>query len=344
MQTFRARFILTAVLLALAVLVLSVVPDSLPRAEAADREFTVAWSVWTGWMPFRILKDKGLLDRRAKEQGVKIKLKEFKDYMASVTAFGAGEVDACAMTSMESFQPASNGVKVVGILVNDTSNGGDGVLVRKGMKLQDLKGQSITLAEFSVSHYLLARALSMNGMSDRDVKIKNVVDGDEAGKAFLTDESVKAVVTWNPHLFLAQEGGKGEVIFSSAQIPGEIIDLLVMNDKAIQENPKVAQAIVDAWYDAMAMIVDPKTHAEAVQIMADGAGTKPDEFERMLKGTDLYTDPGRGAEFLAGKGVQETMGRIKDFIADHGILKDRDVSVSFDAKYTREYIGRKGAH
>src|SRR5205814_3040069 len=135
--------------------------------------------------------------KRARAHGVRARLVEFKGYMDSVQAFSARKLDGCAMTSMEALQPAAAGVPVAAVLVNDISAGGDGVLVRKGMKLADLKGKTVLLEQMSVSHYLLTRALSTVGLSEKDLTIKNT-PGDDAGKAFLTDESVKCVVTWNP--------------------------------------------------------------------------------------------------------------------------------------------------
>src|SRR5256885_2042412 len=118
-------------------------PDRAPAAEAAPvaktaetrvappgREYQIGWSVWTGWMPFKLMEAKGFLARRAAERGLTVKLTEFPVYMDSVTAFAAGKLDGCALTAMEALQPAAAGIDTVAIVVNDTSNGGDGVLVR----------------------------------------------------------------------------------------------------------------------------------------------------------------------------------------------------------------------
>lgn len=107
------------------------------RPAASGREFQIAWSVWTGYMPFKLMEAKGFLARRAADKGIVVKLVEFPVYMDSVTAFAAGKLDGCAMTAMEALQPAAAGVDTVAIVVNDTSNGGDGVLVRG---IDDLKG------------------------------------------------------------------------------------------------------------------------------------------------------------------------------------------------------------
>jgi NitT/TauT family transport system substrate-binding protein len=310
-----------------------------------DKTYEIAWSVWTGWMPFEVMEKKGFLKKRAEAAGIKVKLTKVKDYMATVTGFSSANYDGCAMTSMEALQPASIGVDTVAVIVNDTSNGGDGVLVRGIEDVKGLKGKEILLAEQSVSHYLLVRALDANGMKEADVKIKNVADGDAAGQAFVSGNSVEAVVTWNPFLYQAVEGGKGKIIFSSKQIPGEIIDLLVVNGKALKEEPKLAGVLVEAWYDAMNMFNDPKTRDEAIEIMAGGASVSADEFKKMLGGTDIYTDRARAGEFLEAASTKATMEKVRKFAMDHGLVKDASFAIGyghaateklrFDASYTR---------
>jgi NitT/TauT family transport system substrate-binding protein len=255
--------------------------------------------------------------------------------MDSVTAFAAGKLDGCAMTAMEALQPAAAGVDTVAIVVNDTSNGGDGVLVRGIKDLKGLKGKEVLLAELSVSHYLLVRGLASVGMKESDVKIKNT-DGDEAGKAFVADPKVEAVTTWNPHLFQAVEGGKGQVIFSSKEIPGEIIDVLVVNDKALKESPVLGSVLTEAWYDAMKAIEDPATHEESLKIMADGAHASLDEFKKMLGGTDLYTDRAKGAAFLEADTTKATLDKIKKFSMDHGLVKDAKFAIGYGPKATEK--------
>ena len=165
-------------------------------------------------------------------------------------------------------------------------------------------------------------------MSEKDVKVKNI-PGDEAGKAFLTDDSVQAVATWNPHLFQAVEAKQGRVVFSSKDIPGEIIDFLVVSGDALKQAPKLGNAVVDAWYDAMAYITDAKTRADAIEIMAKAAGASVQEFNRMLADTDLYTDRKRCAEFLDSDRIKETMAKVKKFSFDKRLVKDASFEIGF---------------
>jgi NitT/TauT family transport system substrate-binding protein len=307
-----------------------------PAHEAAGgREYQIGWSIWTGWMPFKLMETKGFLARRAAEKHIKVKLVEFPAYMDSVTAFSAGKLDACAMTAMEALQPAAAGIDTVAIVVNDTSNGGDGVLVRGIKDLRGLKGKEVLLSELSVSHYLLVRGLESVGLKESDIKIKNT-DGDEAGKAFIADSKVEAVTTWNPHLFQAVEAGQGKVIYSSTEIPGEIIDLLVVNDKALKESPALGWVLTEAWYDAMKAIADPATRDESLAIMADAAHAKLDDFKKMLGGTDLRTDRAKAAAFLEADATRATLDKIKQFSIEHGLVKDAKFAIGYGPKATEK--------
>ena len=140
---------------------------------------------------------------------------------------------------------------------------------------------------------------------------------------------MQAVATWNPHLFQAVEAKKGKVVFSSKEIPGEIIDFLVVSGDALKQAPKLGNALVDAWYDAMAYITDAKTRADAIEIMAKAAGASVQEFNRMLADTDLYTDRKRCAEFLDSDRIKQTMAKVKKFSFDKRLVKDASFEIGF---------------
>jgi NitT/TauT family transport system substrate-binding protein len=301
----------------------------------AGREYLIGWALWTGYMPFKLIEAKGFLARRAAEKGLKVRFVEFPAYMEAVTAFAAGKLDGCALTVTEALQTAAAGVETVAILLHDTSEGGDGLLVRGIDDLRGLKGKEVLLAELSVSHYLLVRALDSVGMKETDVKIKNT-DGDEAGKAFIADPKVEAVMSWNPHLYQATEGGKGKMIFSSKDVAGEIIDVTVVNHRALKEAPQLGAVLSEAWYDAMRVIDDPATREEAIAFMAASSHASVEEFKKMLGGIHLYNDRAAAAAFLESDATKATMQRIKQFSVTHGLLKDANFAIGYGAKATEK--------
>ena len=87
--------------------------------------------------------------------------------------------------------------------------------------------------------------------------------------------------------------------------------------------------MTEAWYDAMRAIEDPATRDDAISIMAAGAHASVAEFQKMMGGTDLYTDRARGAAFLEHATTKVTMERIKRFSIDHGLVKDAQFAIGY---------------
>src|ERR1035441_6498115 len=219
-----------------------------PPTFAAERtSFNVAWSIYVGWMPWDYADRSGILKKWADKYGIKIKLTQVNEYVESINQYTAGTFDACVMTNMDMLTiPAAGGVDSTALIVGDFSNGNDGVVLKgNGKKFEDIKGQKVNLVELSVSHYLLVRALTGAGMRERDVKIINTSDADVVA-AFSTPAST-AVVAWKPQLsaILAMPGA--QLVFDSSKIPGEILDLMVVNTGILNANPKLAKALVGAW-------------------------------------------------------------------------------------------------
>src|SRR6201991_3856664 len=97
------------------------------------------------------------------------------------------------------------------------------------------------MGELSVLHYVLARALRNIKLKEKYFKVVNTSDADIVG-AFKSPDST-AVVTWNPQLMeVKAEPGSTEV-FDSSKIPGEIIDLMVVNTQTLKDNPNLGKAL-----------------------------------------------------------------------------------------------------
>ncbi|HIF14763.1 MAG TPA: lipid kinase, partial [Bacteroidetes bacterium] len=116
------------------------------------------------------------------------------------------------------------------IIIGDYSNGNDAIITRDGLGIEDLKGKSVSLVELSVSHYLLSRALESKGLSESDVTVVNTSDSDIA-PAFLANKDQKAVVTWNPLVMEILKSKEMTDIANSSMIPGEVLDMMVVNTK-----------------------------------------------------------------------------------------------------------------
>jgi NitT/TauT family transport system substrate-binding protein len=291
-------------------------------ALAAERNsFNMAWSIYVGWMPWDYAEQSGILKKWATKYGIKIKLTQVNDYVESINQYTAGTFDACVMTNMDMLTiPSAGGVDSSALIVGDFSNGNDGVVLKgKGKKLEDIRGQKVNLVELSVSHYLLVRALSSAGMRERDLKIINTSDADIVA-AFATPSST-AVVTWKPQLSEVLAAPNATLVFDSSKIPGEIIDLMVVNSAALKANPNLGKALVGAWYETMALMFRNDAAGKAAQTsMAKASGTDLAGFTSQLATTRMFATPAQAYEFMTGDGVIKTMDLVRRFSFDHGIL------------------------
>ena len=285
-------------------------------AQAAEKkEFKVAWSIYVGWMPWGYASDTGIVKKWADKYGIKIEVKQFNDYVESINQYTAGAFDAVTVTNMDALSiPAAGGVDTTAVIVGDFSNGNDAVIVKKG-DLAALKETSVNLVEFSVSHYLLARALESAKLEEKDLKVVNTSDADMAA-AFKTPD-VTAVVTWKPIVSTILESPDAKKVFDSSQIPGEIIDLMVANTEVVKDNPKFGKALAGIWYDTMAALEKDPAAKEA---MAKASGTDVKGFDEQLATTKLFANPKDAVAFTTGADVKTTTERVSKFLFDKALL------------------------
>jgi NitT/TauT family transport system substrate-binding protein len=292
-------------------------------ASAADtkKTFKVAWSIYVGWMPWDYADQSGILKKWADKYGIQIKLTQVNDYVESINQYTAGGFDACVMTNMDMLTiPSAGGVDSTALIVGDYSNGNDGVVLKgKGKKLADIKGQSINLVELSVSHYLLARGLDTVGLKERDIKVVNTSDADIVG-AFNSKDST-AVVTWKPQLAEVMKVPNTTLVFDSSKVPGEILDLMVVNSATLKANPNLGKALVGAWYETMKVMFGTDAKAtEALAHMAKASGTDVPGFKSQLATTKMYSTPQEAYAFMMSPAPQKTMDLVRTFSFTHGLL------------------------
>lgn len=293
----------------------------------AKPTFKVAWSIYAGWMPWDYAGASGILKKWADKYGIGIELVRM-DYIPSVEAYVAKQVDACVMTNMECLDmPAASGIDSTALIVGDYSNGNDAILVRDNLKIRDLKGQSISLVELSVSHYMLARCLEMNSLEEKDVKLVNTSDSD-IGPIFISNPSQKVVITWNPIVMEIEQTPGVSKIFTSADIPEEILDLMIVNTNKLKKNPDFGKALVGAWYEIMDIMSKKGAETDkALSFMAKSAECSLTEYKAQLKTTAMYYKAKDAVKFTESVEIKKKMEFVRQFCFSHQLLGENAKSV-----------------
>ncbi len=292
-----------------------------PSAQAAPKtSFKLAWTIYVGWMPWPWAADHGIVKKWADKYGITIDVVQVNDYAESINQYTAGAFDALTVTNMDALAvPAVGGVDSTSVIVGDFSNGNDAVILKDKTRLADIKGQKVNLVQFSVSQYLLDRALATVKLSERDIKVVNTSDSDMAA-AYQTGD-VTAVVTWNPIVQELLKLPSAHKVFDSAQIPGEIMDLAIVNTATLKDNPNFAKALVGIWYETMqAMSGDGEAAKAARTEMAKASGTDLAGFDDQLRTTRLFTTPQEAVAFTQGETLPKTMRLVRDFLFQHQLL------------------------
>jgi NitT/TauT family transport system substrate-binding protein len=344
----------------LLLLISSIATTLSPAAEKPS--FVVGWSVYVGWNPWAYMARSGILKKWADKYNINIRVQRF-DYAPSLDAFVAKNVDACAMTNMEALDmPAAAGIDTTAIITGDYSNGNDALLARHDLTLQQLPGKKVLLVEKTVSEYLFERAMTLNKLESqiRKVKLINTSDSDIAG-AFIADTSQDAVVTWKPLVSQIAKTKGVKMLFNSSQIPGEIVDLMVVRTDILNRpdgsGQRFAKALAGAWYETTKLMSGkgPETDKVLKEIAA-GAEDSLDSYKEQLSTTNLFYMPEAAAAFTEAPDFKQKMNLVRQFCFTHGLLgtdahsaddvgirypdgsvqgnKDR-VRLRFDANYMR---------
>ncbi|ODN67416.1 MULTISPECIES: putative urea ABC transporter substrate-binding protein [Methylophaga] len=296
------------------------------HAETKDK-FSIAWTIYAGWMPWDYADNAGIVKKWADKYDIEIDVVQINDYIESINQYTAGQFDGCTMTNMDALTiPAAGGVDSTALIIGDFSNGNDGIVLKGSDKtLADIKGQRVNLVELSVSHYLLARALDSVKMSERDVTVVNTSDADLVGVFNAAD--VTSTVTWNPLLSEITAVPNTTKVFDSSDIPGEIIDMLVVNTETLEANPAFGKALTGAWYEIMAKM--QAGDEEALTMMAEASGTDLAGYKAQLDATNMFYTAAEAVSFTESEQLQSTMKHITDFSFDHGLLGDGAMNADF---------------
>jgi len=269
----------------------------------------IAYSDWPGWVAWDIGIQKGFFE----EEGVDVEFIWF-EYVASMDAFAAGQVEAVTMTNGDALVTGSTGASNVMILLNDYSNGNDMIVARAGIDtLADLEGKKVGLEVGFVAHLLFLKALETAGLSEDSVEILNVLTHETAQT--LASGDVDAIAAWQPNSGQALKSVAGsKAIFTSADAPGLIYDTLAVDPTSLSTRREDWKKVVKVWYRIVDYLKDPANEEEVLEIMSARVGVSPQEYGEFMSGTYFLTLEEAKARFEKAEGFGSLYG--SSIIAD----------------------------
>jgi NitT/TauT family transport system substrate-binding protein len=234
----------------------------------------VGANVWPGYETLYLARSLGYYDNTP------IRLVDYPSGTEEVRAYRNGEIEAAGISIDQALVLAATNPDVKIVVVMDFSNGGDVILGKPEIpNLQGLKSRPVGVESTALGAFIITRALEQKSMSPQDIKIVSL-GVSEHERAF-KDGKVDAVVTFgSARTKLLAAGAK--LLFDSSQIPGEIVDVLIVREEVINKQPKALQALVDGRFRALDYLT--KNPQDAASRMAPRTGVTPEQFLESLKG------------------------------------------------------------
>jgi NitT/TauT family transport system substrate-binding protein len=276
----------------------------------------ISRDIWIGTEPMSVAEKKGFF----REEGAEVDIKLFTEMIDSRRAFEAGNVDAALLTMHEILLMADKGVDGVVVLLIDYSAGGDGIVAHKDLALADLAGKTVGVEIGTVSHYTFLRGLERAGLAETAVTISNIGTND-LPSAF-AEGRIQAAASWEPFISTMVRESGGHVVFSSKEIPAEIVDVMIVRPDVYESRKDDLASIAKGWFRAVDFVA---THrAEAIEIIRSGRGVASDEIARQLDGVHLAGASDNRDAFGLGDAVGtsiEHIGQFQRFLTSHGLVQ-----------------------
>jgi NitT/TauT family transport system substrate-binding protein len=294
---------------------------------AQEPKVTIAMSGWTGFAPLSLAEKAGLFKRHGVDATIK-----FIPQKDRHLAIASGDVP-CAATTVETWIVwNANGVATRQVVQLDKSYGADGMVVRKEVgRIADLRGKTIAASSPGTAPYFtLAWFLKKNGLSVKDVKVVNLEPG-PAAQAFIAGQN-DAAMTYEPYLSSVREKPEaGKIIATTLDYP-MIMDTFGCTPKFIQEQPKLVQAMVNGYFDALDMIKhEPK---KSFEIMGSAVKQTGEQFEKSQSYL-RWQDREANKKFFAGD-IQAFSKEAAELLLELGIIKTvPDTNTIIDTRFIR---------
>lgn len=272
-------------------------------SDAAEQPLRVGVNPYPGYAPLFIAAEKNFFE----EEGVVVELVEFMSLADVRHAFERGKIDGLTSTLVEVLEVnhASPGRLSIA-LVTDFSDGADAIFARPGISsVEDLKGQRVGIEDKTLNLFVLARALTLHGLNLDDVIVHHMPQN--RMRSALELGIVDAVVSYPPDSIDLQEAGLAEIVFSSADIPGEVSDIVSFDSRLGDTRRAEIEAFKRAWGRSLDyMMAHPE---DADLIMSRNTGISPEDFAELRQGVRIIGLEDQGT-YLREDGQLQSAARL----------------------------------
>ena len=213
------------------------------KSRQMQRPLSVVTNYWVGYEPLYVAREFGAYNPRH------IKLIEQQNLGDVVSAFKNRLVDAAAVRLHEALILSTTQDDFSIVLIFDFSNGADAIVAHKSItSVAELQNKRIGLEPNGISRYLFHSACELNSLKME--KVESVRASVDEHLELLENKSVDAVVAYEPFVTQFERLGYHK-IFTSKEIPFEIVDVLIVRDSLLKEKKRYMKELINGYFMAV---------------------------------------------------------------------------------------------
>lgn len=206
--------------------------------EQVQAPLRIGTNTWLGYEPLYVTQKKSseFLDT--------VKFVEYRNASQVLNGIINNSIDVAAVTLDEAVKIKALGYDIQVVWVIDESYGADALMSMNTNTIDELKGKKVGVETSALGAYFLKRFIEKKQLSKSDFEIVNLEVNRHLNA--IKQGQVDAVLTFDPVKSKLIEAGASK-LFDSTEIPGEIIDVLIVNRASFDEK---RQAVLSRFLKA----------------------------------------------------------------------------------------------
>ncbi|MDP2869603.1 ABC transporter substrate-binding protein [Methyloversatilis sp.] len=293
----------------------------------------VGLNPWLGYDPLVLARERGLIDP------ANLRVVELESSGESARQLRNGLLEAAGLTLAEAIELASSGMDIKVVAILSLSKGADAVVAQPGFaNAAALKGARIGMENSALADVMLQRLLEA-GALQRDALSLSRLPVFEHENALMRGR-VDAVITFEPVLSSLVSAGY-RVLLDSADMPGEVVDVLVVRSEALSARPAQVRALLRAFEDGrLALLAQPQ---EAARTLAAGTDLDTVAYLRALGKVRLLALEDSVVLFDAGPEARVlALGQlVADLKASQRVMAEPDWTQLFDGRVAADVMATR---
>ena len=302
-------------------------------------EVVIGTETWPGYLLLYVARDKGYF----KEQGLNIKIVRYDTLGQLSKGYTAGKMQCRANLTLDAVNEHLDGLDHKVILAIDYSNGSDAIMARPEIQsVKDFQNKRVGYEPNTLEEFFVRWALSENGLGISDVI--SVAGGPGETAQQLQEGKLDVAVSHEPFLSRFVKSGTFHRVYSSADAPGLITDVVTCRTDFLETYPDSIQLILDAYFRALNSWKENPN--EAYAILAKEFGDTAESIAEQMKGITMLDERDNQTAFTFSAGLRSLYGNMRQigkFVRSQrqAKLQQLDTDQLIEPKFIRTILNSK---